>query len=318
MQKITLKTKLVAFKYFVFVFIFGCVIGCKNSTPKDAKPPLNDNISGTLLVAADESFKPVIEAQIKGFENLFDSAKITAQYKSEVDCIKSFLYDSATRMAIITRGLTKQEHTYFKDAYGYPALVEPLANDAVAIIVHHDDVDSLFTKKRLLNILLGKDVLKKKVIFDGNNATSTFRYIADSILRGSAFDTNVVQAVQNSSAVIDYVGKNKGSMGFVGISWIGNPEKEEQLKLLNQVTIAYVRCELCEQQPFVRPEQFSIHTNRYPLVRTLYFITKDTYSGLGNGFGGFMKYEKGQLIFKRAYLDPKMDFTTREVKISVN
>jgi phosphate transport system substrate-binding protein len=60
------------------------------------------------------------------------------------------------------------------------------------------------------------------------------------------------------------------------------------------------------------PYQANIMRKRYPLVRGLYYILKENYDGLGSGFSNFMIYEKGQLIFRRAYLGPaKMNFTIR-------
>ena len=62
--------------------------------------------------------------------------------------------------------------------------------------------------------------------------------------------------------------------------------------------------------------QASILTRRYPLVRGLYYILKENYSGLGRGFVNFLEQERGQLIFKRAYLGSRMDFEKRKVKMN--
>jgi phosphate transport system substrate-binding protein len=49
----------------------------------------------------------------------------------------------------------------------------------------------------------------------------------------------------------------------------------------------------------------------------LYYVLKENYNGLGSGFVNFMKYERGQLIFRRAYLWPGiMDFNIRTVKLN--
>jgi phosphate transport system substrate-binding protein len=66
------------------------------------------------------------------------------------------------------------------------------------------------------------------------------------------------------------------------------------------------------------PSQQTILNRRYPLVRGLYYLIKENYTGLGNGFVNFLKYERGQLIFKRAYLGPIMDFNTRNVNLNEN
>jgi phosphate transport system substrate-binding protein len=57
--------------------------------------------------------------------------------------------------------------------------------------------------------------------------------------------------------------------------------------------------------------------HRYPLVRGLYYILKENYDGLGGGFANFLIYEKGQLIFRRAYLGPaKMNFSIRSATMN--
>ena len=154
------------------------------------------------------------------------------------------------------------------------------------------------------------------MVFDGLNATSTVRFVMDSILKGLKFDTTVVQAVRSSQEVIDYVAKTENAIGFVGISWIGNPEDSAQVDMLKKVKIGYVSCVVCDEEPFVKPMQASISTRRYPLVRGLYYILKENYSGLGTGFVNFLNQERGQLIFKRAYLGTRMDFGVRKVKIN--
>jgi phosphate transport system substrate-binding protein len=55
---------------------------------------------------------------------------------------------------------------------------------------------------------------------------------------------------------------------------------------------------------------------RYPLVRGLSYILKENYEGLGSGFANFLIYERGQLIFRRAYLWPaRMQFEVRSAGI---
>jgi hypothetical protein len=56
---------------------------------------------------------------------------------------------------------------------------------------------------------------------DGKNATSTVRYLQDSILRGTPLGSNVV-AAEGSEKVIDVVSNNPNLIGFVGLSWVGD------------------------------------------------------------------------------------------------
>ena len=272
--------------------------------------------SGTIHISVDESFKPVMEEQIRVFEKSFPGAHIIAAYKTEADCFKDLYTDTLNRMIIVTRGLRDEEDQYFLDTLKYRPHWDNIANDAITVLVNIKSTDTVFTLERLKKQLSGQINRDQKIIFDGLNATSTVRFAMDSILKGLKFDTTVVQAVKNSQEVINYIAKTENAIGFVGISWIGNPEDSAQVNMLKNVKIAYVSCAVCHDEPFVKPMQASISTRRYPLVRGLYYILKENYNGLGTGFVNFLNQERGQLIFKRAYLGTRMEFGVRRVKIN--
>jgi phosphate transport system substrate-binding protein len=278
--------------------------------------PIDTYKSGTIYISVDESFKPVMEEQIRVFEKSFPEAHIIAEYKTEADCFKDLYNDTLNRMVIVTRGLRDEEDDYFMDTLKYWPKWNNIANDAITVLVNSKSNDTLFTLARLKDQLSGKINRDQKIVFDGLNATSTVRFAMDSILKGLKFDTTVVQAVKSSREVIDYVAKTENAIGFVGISWVGNPEDSAQVNMLNKVKIAYVSCVVCDDEPFVKPMQASILTRRYPLVRGLYYILKENYDGLGTGFINFLNQERGQLIFRRAYLGTRMDFGVRKVKIN--
>ncbi|HMI78548.1 MAG TPA: substrate-binding domain-containing protein, partial [Ferruginibacter sp.] len=289
-----------------------CISGCK----EELKTTPDTTTSGAIHISVDESFKPVIEEQIRVFERAFPGTQVIAHYKTEADCFKDLFRDSSNRMIIVTRGLTADEEDYFKDSLKYAPHWNDIATDAITIIVNSKSDDTLFSMDRLKKQLSGTGYREQTVVFDGLNATSTVRFAIDSILHGQKFDTSVVKAVKSSKEVLDYVAENENAVGFVGISWIGNPEDTAQVNMLRKVKIGYVSCDGCTDSPYVKPMQVSILTRRYPLVRGLYYILKENYNGLGTGFVNFMKYERGQLIFKRAYLGAKMGFAIRNVKIN--
>ncbi|MCW3093844.1 MAG: hypothetical protein JWP81_4913 [Ferruginibacter sp.] len=302
---------------FIFCLILiGCValIGCKS---KKHAPVTDTLTSGTIHISVDESFKPVIDEQIKVFEGSYPNAKIIAHYKPEAECLRDILTDSLTRMVIVTRGLSAKEERYFKDSLDYLPRWDEIATDGIAIIVNTHSNDTIFSFDRLQKQLSGLAGKKEQIVFDGLSATSTVRFAIDSVLKGKRFDTSVVRAVNNSQAVLAYVAANENAIGLVGISWIGNPEDKSQVEMLKKVKMVYVKCDNCGDSPYVKPTQMSIMTRRYPLVRGLYFILKENYAGLGSGFLNFLQFERGQLIFKRAYLgSSKMGFAIRNVKIN--
>lgn len=299
--------------YFFLIFFLALGFSCKE---KKGKEEVDTPASGTIHISVDESFRPVIEEEIKLYESTYPGAKIVASYKPESACFQDFLKDSATRMAIITHGLNFKESQYLSDSLGYRPKWQRVATDAVCIIVNMKSTDTLFTQERLAMQLQGKGNRNQVMVFDGLRETGAVRFIRDSILKGANFDTSVVKAAENSDEVIDYVKNNENAIGFVGISWIGNPEDSNQVNDLKTVKLGYVQCNICEGKPFIKPSQQSILSRSYPLVRGLYFLLRENRIGLGTGFAGFLQMERGQLIFRRAYLGPEMDFDIRPVQLN--
>jgi phosphate transport system substrate-binding protein len=305
------------YKFFNWIGLLVLFFGMVQCNSKKQVQVTDTLTSGTLHISIDESYKPVMDEQIKSFEGSNPDAKIIAHYKSESACLNDILNDSLTKMVIVTRGLSRKEENYFKESLHYQPRWDELATDAIAIVVNKKSTDTIFTLQRLQQQLAGLMGKKQQIIFDGLNATSTVRFAIDSILKGAKFDTGVVRAVKNSQSVLDYVAANENAVGLVGISWIGNPEDTAQVKMLQKLKMAYVKCDYCSDTPYAKPTQYGIMTKRYPLIRGLYYILRENYSGLGSGFLNFLQYERGQLIFRRAYLGPsKIGFGIRNVKIN--
>lgn len=284
---------------------------CGGSNQKPTEGPT----FGTIHISADESFKPVIDSQIKVFESSFPEAHIIAHYKPEAECIKDLNVDSI-RMIFVTRPLSRDEEVVMKSRLSYVPVYGKLASDAIAVIVNKTCKDSLFDMSDIRSLVKGTSGYPYKVVLDGLQATSTVRYVSDSLAKGQPLGKNVVAAT-SSQGVIDYVGKNTDAIGFLGVSWIGNKEDTEQNSFLKKVKIASLECAACQPVVYTQPFQYNIATKRYPMVRGLYYILKENYDGLGNGFSNFLIYERGQLIFKRAYLFPaRMSFEVRSTKIN--
>jgi phosphate transport system substrate-binding protein len=168
--------------------------------------------------------------------------------------------------------------------------------------------------QELKEILAGRFTKNLIPVFDGVKATSTVRFIVDSVLHSDSLSPNTV-AARTSEGVIDYVARTPEAIGFIGVSWIGNKEDTSQMIFLKKVKIAGLES---TDRPgwFVLPYQTNISRQSYPMVRDLVYILKENHKGLGTGFTDFMVDEIGQLIFKRAYLSPaQRDFFIRKVKL---
>ncbi|HET7896429.1 MAG TPA: phosphate ABC transporter substrate-binding protein, PhoT family, partial [Flavisolibacter sp.] len=175
---------------------------------------------------------------------------------------------------------------------------------AIAVLVHPQASDSMFTMSEIRNLLSGKSKKNLIPVLDGLKATSTVRFMLDSVLRGENLGSNVTAAT-NSREVIDYVSRTPNAVGFVGIEWVGNADDTAQLNLLKKVRLARVES-TDSAGGFVLPVQYLIYTRTYPMIRSLVYVLKEKQQGLAGSFANFLRNDRGQLIFRRAYIFPAL------------
>ena len=297
---------------------FVCVIAVAvlfNSCNSQTEPFGDEETleKGTIHISADESFKPVIDSQIQVFESSYPDAKIIAHYKPEAECLKDFAVDSI-RMVIATRGYTESEERFMSDSMRINPSKLVVAYDAIAVIVNPGSADTLFTMTEIKDLLLGRSAKKLAPVFDGVSATSTVRFVIDSVLKGQSLGANVT-AAKSSEEVIDYVSKTANAVGFIGVSWVGNKEDSTQLSYLQKVKVAQIES-TNEPGVYVSPAQYNIYYRRYPMVRDLVYVLKEKNTGVGHGFAYFLSGQRGQLIFKRSYLTPaQMQLNVRNASL---
>lgn len=303
---------LINFRSIVFVAIIGFLFNSCNSA-SDEGENTESLRKGTVYISVDESFKPVIDLQVKVFESSYPEAKIIVQYKPEAECLKDFAVDSI-RMVIATRGFSENEKAFIADSMGVNPSKLVIAYDAIAVIVNPKSTDTLFTMTEIKNLLLGKSKKKLLPVFDGVNATSTVRFVIDSVLNGQSLGTNVT-AAKSSEEVIDYVSKTVNAVGFIGVSWVGNKEDTTQLSYLEKIKVAQIESSK-EEGVYVSPAQYNIYYRRYPMVRDLVYVLKEQNTGVAHGFAYFLSGQRGQLIFKRSYLTPaQMQLNVRNASL---
>lgn len=282
--------------FFYSLCLFIVFTGCGNQAETESPD------TGTIYISADESFKPVIDSQIQVYEARHPGTKIIPLYKPEAACIKDLMVDSI-KMVIITRKYSEAEENSIVDSFKVGPKYMVVARDAVAVIVNPKTPDSLFTMDELKDVLRGR--FKKNLIpvFDATRATSTVRFIIDSVLRGDSLSPNV-RGASSSEGVIDYVSKTPDAVGFLGVSWIGNPEDTMQMSFLKKVKLAQIESTDIPGH-YVLPVQANIYYGRYPMIRDVVSILKERNSqGVAHSFQSFLSNEIGQKIFKRAYLMP--------------
>ena len=293
----------------VYLSAVTLVMAACGPTP-DAKK-LDTATEGTIRISVDETYKPLIDSEIKVFESLYPKAHIIPTYKPEADCFKDLLNDSA-RMVIVTRDFNQKERDYFKQIQITPNSLL-LAWDALALVVNKSNPDSILNMEQVRGIMNGTNKERNwQLVFDNANS-STVRYILDSINMGKPLPTNTMAARTNPE-VVDYVSKNKEAIGVIGVSWISDPNDSLSMAFTQQVSVVRLRADYGSE--FVKPYQAYIGIGTYPLKRGFFYCLKEPYHGLGTGFATFLGSYEGQLVIKQFRLFPaRLNVVFREANL---
>jgi len=279
----------------------------------DDKPQHPDTVAkGVIDISADESYRPIIDEQLRVFDSSYPEAKITVHYKPEAECFKDY-FDNKARIILVTRQLTKEEQELCAQKKIFPTS-EALAGEGIAVVVNNESKDTVLDINALKGILTGGYSKKYTVVFD-NQASSTLRFVTDSLLKGEKLGANVF-AAKGSGDVIDYVAKNPDAIGFVGMSYVyANEDTSAGGTFINTVKVVAVQNE--KDREFYKPYQAYVALKSYPLTRKLYYINAEGYHGLGTGFANFLGSYRGQLIFLHSHFFPlKQQIVIREAKVN--
>jgi phosphate transport system substrate-binding protein len=273
--------------------------------------PVDNQTAGHIKISVDETYKPVMEEQLKVFLARYPNAHIIAEYKPEAACIKDYFADS-TRVIFVTRELSKEETDYGLSKQIVSKSMA-MARDAIVFVTSKNAAKKEFTLQELRSILTGDNNSDYQIVFDNKNS-STVRYITDSLIPGKKLSANVF-ATNKSEDVIDYVAKNDNAIGVIGVSWVADHKDSTTESFLQQVNIAGIWPDNDSVNAFVKPYQAYIGLKEYPCTRNFYFISKETWQGLGSGFVNYLCRD-GQLVFRTAKMFPlRVNVVLREANV---
>ena len=173
------------------------LLACRSKKVTD--PAIDAHDKGTINISADESFKPVIDAQVQVYEADYPDVKLNVHYKPEADCLNDLTVDSV-RMIIVTRRISEEEKAFIEDSLKVSPDQMMMAYDAIAVIVHPDEEIRRFTMNEIREILQGKFRKNLIPVFDGLKATSTVRFIVDSVLHGDSLTRNSTMSVTGGAS----------------------------------------------------------------------------------------------------------------------
>ena len=284
--------------------------GCSQSSKKEKNS--DTPTTGSITIAVDETYSPVINDVLPVFHSLYTFADVRARYMPEVDALNLLINDSV-RLAIVSRPLSAKEMEYFHAKKFFPKII-PFAIDGIAVLVNPANPDTLFSVETIRKIMLGKITNWKqlnpksslgdiKVIFD-NPKSSIVRFIVDSITKSGNL-SNQLSSMQSNLDVVDFISKNPDAIGLIGVSWVSNRNDPKSLSFLNKIKVAGISVtEPALSENSYQPFQAYVATGKYPFTRFLYAVLSEPRPGLGTGFATFLASDKGQRIIQKTGILP--------------
>lgn len=265
--------------------------------------------SGTIKVSADESLKPLIDAEIAAFEGNYKNAHVNVVYTSEGEAIEMMLKDS-TILAVVTRRLAPEEEKVLTNLK-IKGRQFKIAIGGIALIVNRQNPDTLIQLQDLKKILSGEiktwNNLKKtapplgmEVVFDQPNS-GIIRYLKDSLFRFDTLPENCF-AVKSNRAVVDYVSQKPGALGVIDLCWISDRDDSTANSFLSSIRVMGIS--ISPDSSYYQPYQAYIAQRQYPLRRDIIMISRESRTGLASGFMSFVGGEKGQRVVLKSGLVP--------------
>jgi phosphate transport system substrate-binding protein len=266
---------------------------------------------GNIKITADESFKPLIDAEVFTFIHLYTNAKVKPEYKPEYDVINDFMNDSV-KVIVTSKKLSDYQIQYLRDTQ-IIARTTTYAYDALTLVTNKENKDTLIKYNAIKDIFLGKnkkwkDINPKSklgdihVIFD-NNKSGNIRYFKELFEIKDSLPRNFF-AVKSNPEVIDFVSRNPDALGIISVNWISDKDDSLSMSFINKINVVAVSQQYINDGTYYRPQQGFIYDKSYPFVREIYLISRETFAGLGSGFINWACAEQGQRIVLKSGLVP--------------
>ena len=283
---------------------------------------LDNPRQGTITIAADESFKPLINSLTSAYEGIYPDAHFKLDYKPEQEAIRQLLNDSA-RMVFATRPLNDKELEIIRKQKGSQKF-QHIATDGLALVIGKSNTDSLITIPELKAIMEGRltDWAQIKggqeglitLVFDNANA-SNLNFVLNKFGIKDIQKLRIISAGSNENVIKD-VRDNPTHLGFIGVNWISDGHSLASEELSKGIRVMGVAK---DAQPdslsdYIQPFQAGLEFKRYPLHRDLYIISREGYSGLGGGLMTYIARDVGGLIIQNMGLLPTVVYP-RELEV---
>ncbi len=256
---------------------------------------------------------------------IYKYSKINVRYLPESEVFNQLLNNDTIRLAVVSRELKEDEKQFFERHKIIPRSLK-VAEDALALIVHPENKDTLLSYENLSGIMNGTiqtwGMLNKSkskdtiiVVFDKSGSSGS-RYIKEQFLGKGNFPDNVFAAKSNTD-VVEYVNQHKNALGVIGLNWISDGDDSASVSYINKIKVVALASTdtIGSDREYYKPLQAYIALKKYPLIRSVYIISREGRNGLGTGFASFVAGDKGQRMIRMMGLLPS-NMPIRIIKIN--
>ncbi len=297
-----------------FLGIAGLLAGLMSC---NGKPPLDNPSRGSIVIAADESFQPLVTQLTSAYAGIYPDVHFDVVFRPEQEAINMMLHDSA-RLVFTTRLLKPNERAVL-DNRKIKGATEKIATDGVALIINKANSDSLITMTELQHVFNGQikrwDQLKGgnqnnpiTLVFDNNNS-SNLEFVLNTFKIKDLKNIRIFTTHSNRE-VIDFVRKNPSALGFIGVNWISDSDEPLSVELARDLRVMGVsdKQNPTKRDDYFQPFQEDLGMQRYPLRRPVYILSRETHPGLGGGLINYVARDAGSLIIRKLGLWPRIPY----------
>jgi phosphate transport system substrate-binding protein len=249
--------------------------------------------AGSAFVVADEASKEMIDALTENYHLHYPESNLKPKYVMEDIAVADFL-NGKTDMVCLSRPLTSTEKAILKSNLGVDWKPANVAADAVIFVVDKNDPRQFIDLK---DIEQGLKTESTKLIADagnGSNINTLCRYFKIP-LKEAKF-----RVIKGNVAVAQQIKNKTSQVGVTSLNSISRPHSAFFKSLRSDIKILPVK----KHEQLLEASLPNLQQNKYPFIKIMYFLTKEHYFGLCNGFIKFSCTQLGQIIVSKQGIQP--------------
>jgi phosphate transport system substrate-binding protein len=274
-------------------------------------------VSGNINSIGSDTLNNLMTLWAEGFNEIYPNVNIQIEGKGSSTAPPA-LIEGTAQLGPMSREMSSKEIDAFEKKFGYKPTGIKVAIDALAVFVHKDNpvkgltipqVDAIFSKTRKAGFagdiadwgVVAPEWQGKAVsLYGRNSASGTYGFFKEVALKKGDYKATVKEQ-PGSSAVVQGVSSDLGSIGYSGIGYITSGVRALPLAAK-------------EGEAFQEPSYENCLSGSYPLGRFLFvYVNKKPNEKLPTLVHEFVRYiesKQGQeVVVKDGYYPLKAEMT---------